>query len=278
VRRSEGGPVARSRQDAVLSAILTVVVAAMLFPLAWMVVGSVSPDWNAGWFNPLREGPVWSNYTDLFTRMPFGRHAANSFVVAIIVTVANVVLCFPVGYALARVHFPGRALLYWSAAAILMVPQYILIVPMYILIHQLGWYDSLWAIIVPFAVNPLGILLVRSAVTAVPREVEEAAVLDGAPPWRVVYQIVLPMCRPALAVLAVQVFWLTWNSFLFPFILTGDHARTLPVALAMFRGFQGVDRPHLFAAATLATLPVLVAFLIFQRQIIAGLTAGAVKK
>jgi len=88
---------------------------------------------------------------------------------------------------------------------------------------------------------------------------------------------VMPICKPTLAVLAVQVFWLTWNSFLFPFILTSEKARTLPVALAMFRGYQAVDLPHLFAAATLATIPVIIVFLFFQRQIIAGITAGAVK-
>ncbi len=101
--------------------------------------------------------------------------------------------------------------------------------------------------------------------------------MDGAGPWRIVYRIVMPICRPALAVLAVQIFWLTWNAFLFPFILTSEHARTLPVALAMFRGYQSVDLPHLFAASTLATLPVILVFLFFQRQIISGLTSGAVK-
>ena len=270
----------RTRQtyDRWTSLFLTLLLAGMLFPLAWMAVGSVSPHWNAAWFNPFVQSPVWSNYSDLFTSMPFGRYAFNSAIVALIVTLANIAFCFPVGYALARLNFRGRSFLYWSAAAVLMVPQYVLIVPMFTLIHQLGWYDSLWAITIPFVVNPLGVLLVRSAVTAVPREVEEAALLDGASPLRVVYQIVLPICRPALAVLAVQVFWLTWNSFLFPFILTDDRARTLPVALAMFRGYQGVDRPHLFAAAAMATVPVILVFLFFQRHIIAGITAGAVKK
>lgn len=267
-----------TRADRWVSVCLFLLLCGMLFPLAWMVIGSLSPHWNAGWFNPLQTTPIWSNYTDLFTAMPFGRYAFNSAIVAVIVTLANIAFCFPVGYALARIPFRGQGFLYWSAAAVLMVPQYVLIVPMFILIHQFGWYDSLWALTVPFFVNPLGILLVRSAITAVPREVEEAAILDGAQPWRIVYQIVLPICRPALAVLAVQIFWLTWNAFLFPFIFTNDHARTLPVALAMFRGYQGVDRPHLFAAATLATLPVIAIFLFFQRQIVSGLTAGAVKR
>lgn len=261
-----------------MSVVLGFILAGMLFPLAWMVIGSLSPHWDAGWFDPFAEGPVWSHYRDLFAAMPFGRYLLNSAIVAIMVTIGNVLLCFPVGYALARRRFRGRDLLYSAAAIVLMVPPYVLIVPMFTLIHQLGWYDTLWAITIPALVHPLGVLLVKGAVSAVPIEVEEAALLDGAGPWRIVYRIVMPICRPTLAVLAVQVFWLTWNSFLFPFILTGEHARTLPVALAMFRGYQGVDRPHLFAAATLATVPVLLVFLFFQRQIIAGLTAGAVKR
>ena len=268
----------RSRSDHATAAVLFLILLGMLFPLAWMVAGSLSPRWDAGWFNPLKDAPVWSNYRDLFAAMPFGRYLFNSAAVALVVTIGNVIFCFPVGYALARRRFRGRHLLYSAAAIVLMVPPYVLIVPMFTLIHRLGWYDTLWAITVPALVHPLGVLLVKGAVSSVPTEVEEAAALDGAGPWRIVYRIVMPICRPTLAVLAVQVFWLTWNAFLFPFILTGDRARTLPVALAMFRGYQGVDRPHLFAAATLATIPVLIVFLFFQRQIISGLTAGAVKR
>jgi multiple sugar transport system permease protein len=268
----------RPRYDWLTSGFLGLLLIGMLFPLIWMVIGSVSPHWNAGWFNPLTTTPVWSNYTDLFGVMPFGSYLFNSAIVALIVTVGNVMFCFPVGYALARRRFKGRQFLFWAAAGVLMVPQYVLIVPMFSLINQLGWYDTLWAITIPFLVNPLGILLIKGAVSTVPPEVEEAALLDGAGPWRIVYQVVMPICRPTLAVLAVQVFWLTWNSFLFPFILTGNEARTLPVALAMFRGYQGVDRPHLFAAAAIATIPILIVFLFFQRQIVAGLTAGAVKR
>lgn len=268
----------QSRVAWLLPGVLSLFLLGMLFPLFWMVVGSVSPRWDAGWFNPFTQAPVWSNYADLFKVMPFGRYLLNSAVVAAMVTLGNVLLCFPVGYALARRRFRGRGFLYGAAAIVLMVPPYVLIVPMFTLIHRLGWYDTLWAITIPALVHPLGVLLVKGAVSAVPIEVEEAARLDGAGPWRIVYRIVMPICRPTLAVLAVQVFWLTWNAFLFPFILTGDHARTLPVALAMFRGYQGVDRPHLFAAATLATVPVILVFLFFQRQIISGLTAGAVKR
>ena len=268
----------RTRGDWIITAALTLILVGMLFPLVWMFVGSVSPHYDAAWSNPFGKDAAWSNYGDLFRAMPFGHYLWNSAIVAVIVTIGNVFLCFPVGYALARRRFWGRGSLHWAAVVVLMVPPYVLIVPMFALIRQLGWYDTLWAITIPALVHPLGVLLVKSAVSSVPIEIEEAARLDGAGPWQIVYQIVMPLCRPTLAVLAVQIFWLTWNSFLFPFILTSDKARTLPVALAMFRGYQGVDRPHLFAAATIATIPVILVFLFFQRQIIAGLTAGAVKK
>ena len=158
-----------------------------------------------------------------------------------------------------------------------MIPSYVLIIPLFILINKLGWYDTYLALIVPFAVSPLGILLVRQYLVGLPRDLEQAAQLDGAGTLRVIFGIVMPVCRPVLAVLAIQAFWLNWNSFLFPFILTDQNVRTLPVALAMFRGYQAVDWPHLFAAASLATIPVVVLFVFFQRQIISGLTAGAIK-
>jgi multiple sugar transport system permease protein len=162
---------------------------------------------------------------------------------------------------------------------VLMIPVHILIVPLFLVIKNLGWYDTYFALIVPWLVNPLGIFLMRQYIQALPKDLENQARIDGAGEFRILFQIVAPLCKPALAVLAIQVFLVNWNSFLFPFILTsGEKMRTLPVALALFQGYQTIDWPHLLAASSLSTLPVIMVFLFFQRQIISGLTAGAIKR
>ena len=270
---------ANRRQDRVLWLVLGVVLILMVAPFLWMLAVSLSrnPSWApsaADWW-PAN----WSlgNFTDLFSTLPFGRYFFNSALVAVVVTIANLVFCFLVAYALARRSFPLKKTLLFSVLAVVMIPPYVVIIPLFMLINRLGWYDTYAALIVPFAVNPLGIILVRQYLVGLPRDVEQAAELDGAGALRTIFGIVMPICRPVLAVLAIQIFWLNWNSFLFPFILTDQNVRTLPVALAMFRGYQAVDWPHLFAAASLATLPVVALFVFFQRQIISGLTAGAIK-
>ncbi len=271
----EGSPV----KTALVWIGLAVVLLLMILPFVWMFVVGLSP--NSSWTPSLADwSPAnWTlrNFADLFSALPFSAYFANSMIAAVVVTIANIVFCFLVGYAFARRSFPFKKTTFFSVLAVLMVPPYVLIIPLFILINNLGWYDTYLALIVPFAVNPLGIVLVRQYLRSLPRDVEQAAEIDGAGPLRIIFRIVMPLCRPALAVLAIQIFWLNWNSFLFPFILTDQNVRTLPVALAMFRGYQAVDWPHLFAAASLATVPLVVLFLFFQKQIISGLTAGAVK-
>jgi multiple sugar transport system permease protein len=195
------------------------------------------------------------------------------------VTVGNIVFCFMTGYALARYRYLTQRLLFVSVIAVLMIPVHITIIPLYILAIKSGIYDSYLALILPFLVNPIGIFLVKQYVESIPPSMEEAARMDGASELRILFQVVMPLCRPALAVLAIQVFFTNWNSFLFPFILTSSNSlRTLPVGLALLQGHQAIDWQHLMAGSTVAVVPVLVLFIFLQRQIVAGITAGAVKQ
>jgi ABC-type glycerol-3-phosphate transport system permease component len=148
----------------------------------------------------------------------------------------------------------------------------------FLLISRLGWYDSYAALIIPFLVNPLGVLLLTQYIRELPPDLEEAARIDGAGEFRILFSVVAPMCKPVLAVLAVQIFMTNWNSFLLPFILTSsDSMRTLPVMLALLQGYQQIDWSQIFAASTISALPVIAVFLIFQRHIVSGITAGALK-
>jgi multiple sugar transport system permease protein len=161
----------------------------------------------------------------------------------------------------------------------MMMPAHVLIIPLFLEMRTFGWIDSYAGLIVPFLVNPVAVLLMRQYIAALPSELEDAARVDGAGEMYIVFRIVAPLCKPAMAVVAIQVFLVNWNVFLFPLIFTSrPEMRTLPVALAFFQGYQEIDWPHLLAASTLATLPILAVFLMFQRQIISGLTAGALKE
>ncbi len=252
----------------------------MIFPLIWMVSLSFSsqPIQLQRLFDFLPDKFSLRNYIDLFKQLPFGRFLFNSIFVGITVTLGNVIFCLMVGYALARKEFRFKKILFFSILMVMMLPAHILIIPLFLLVKNLGWYDTYLALIIPWLVNPLGIFIVRQYVQALPSDFEEAARIDGAGELKIVFKILMPLCKPALAVVAIHVFLTNWNSFLFPFILTSsEDMRTLPVALALYQGYQTIDWPHLLAGSTLATLPVVILFLIFQRQIVEGLTAGGIK-
>jgi ABC-type glycerol-3-phosphate transport system permease component len=268
-------------QKVIIFAVLLIVLAGMLFPIYWMVKTSFSA--KAGLVIELKDlvpsGLTFKNYLDLWRWGPFLRYFFNSLLVAGLVTLGNMIFCLMVGYAFARREFFFKNLLFLSVILVIMIPAHIIIVPLFLIIKCLGWYDTYLALIVPWMVTPLGIFLMRQYIQSLPRDLEDAARIDGAGDFKILFSIVMPLCRPALAVLGIQVFLTTWNSFLFPFILTSSQEmRTLPVALALYQGYQTIDWPHLLAASSVAALPVIIVFLFFQRQIIAGLTAGAIKK
>src|SRR5574341_1214591 len=260
---------------------LIIILLGTLFPLIWMFYSSLFPHSIslASLSEVFKQNLTFKNYADVFSQIPFGKFLFNSVFVAVLVTLGNLLFCSLVGYAFARKRFPFKRSLFFTVILVLMIPVHILIIPLFILIKFLGWYDTYLALIIPWLVNPLGIFLMRQYIEVLPQDLEEAARLDGAGEFKILFRVVSPLCKPALAVVAIQVFLANWNSFLFPFILTSsENMRTIPVALALFQGYQTIDWPHLFAASGLATLPVLILFLFFQRQIVAGLTAGALKQ
>jgi len=251
-------------------AVLSLICAVMVFPLVWMVALSVSS--TSG-------GTTLDNFAYIFSVNRFGRYLFNSILVAGIVTAGNILFCFMTGYALARRKIIGGKLWLYTILIVLMVPAHIVIIPIYIMMNKLGLYDSYAALILPWLVNPIGLFLVRQYISTLPSSLEEAARIDGAGEFRILFRIVMPLCRPALAILAIHAFMTNWNSFLFPFILTSsEQYRTLPVALALLLGYQSIDWHQLMAGSVVAVAPIMAAFLVFQRHIIAGITAGAFKQ
>jgi len=215
-------------------------------------------------------------YADVWNSGPFDRYFVNSLIVTVAVLAGNLLFCTMAGYAFARYRIAGGRLLFLLVISTIMLPRQVILVPMYILMHRLGLINTYWALILPFLADPFNIFLVRQYVLSMPSDCEEAARLEGAGEFTVLVRIVMPMIRPALAVVAIHTCLINWNSFLFPFILTNTQSmRTLPVGVAMFaQGAHSVDWGHLMAGAVISALPVIVAYLVFQRQIITGLTSG----
>ncbi|MEW5795434.1 MAG: carbohydrate ABC transporter permease [Candidatus Zixiibacteriota bacterium] len=261
-------------------ALLVFAAVVMLFPLAWMFrVAFMLPGDSLGLGALAAASWTVQNFRDLFTQAGLGRALFNSVLVGTVVTLGNIAFCFMAAYGLARYRLITHKLLFGAVLIVLMIPAHIVIIPLYLICLKAGIYDSYWALILPWLVNPIGIFLVKQYIDSMPVAMEEAARVDGAGELRIIFGVVMPLCKPALAVLAIQVFFTNWNSFLFPFILTSrESLRTLPVALAMYQGHQAIDWPHLMAGSSVAVLPILIVFLFTQRHIVSGITAGAIKQ
>ena len=260
--------------------LLSIVLAVMLFPLLWMFrVSLMTPGTSLVLRELISANLTLQNFVDLFGGGNIGRYLFNSAFVASVVTVANVLFCFMVAYVLARRQSTATRILFGSIVIVLMIPAHILIVPLYVLMLKARLYDTYWALILPWLVYPIGIFLVKQYIETIPPSMEEAARIDGAGEMLILWTVVMPLCKPALAVLAIQAFFTNWNSFLFPFILTsGESLRTLPVGLAHYQGQQAIDWQHLMAGSTVAVVPILVLFVFLQKQIVSGITAGGIKQ
>ena len=259
---------------------LVIVLVITAAPLVWMIrVALLPPGASTAISDLLTMNFAIEAFRSVISSESIGRAFFNSALVGLVVTVANVLFCFSVGYALARRNTLPVRLIFWSVVGVLMIPAYITIIPLYVLMVESGLYDSYWALTLPWLVSPIGIFLVKQYLESIPTSMEEAARVDGASDWRIMFTVVMPLCKPALSVLAIQAFFTNWNSFLFPFILTSrEELRTLPVALALLQGHQAIDWQRLMAGSTIAVLPVLILFLFLQRHIVEGITAGAVKQ
>ncbi len=255
------------------------IAAVFLAPFVYLLLGSLARTFNlAGTLDLSGYSITIVNYTTLFSQAGLYRPLVNSILVALVVTVANVFFCTLCGYVLARRRFRGKNLIMLSVVMVLMIPTHVVIIPMYLLTNWLGIFDSYLALILPFLVTPLGVFLMRQYISTIPPDMEESARLEGAGEWTIVWKIVMPLCKPALAVLSVQVFLVNWNSFIYPFILTSSESmRTLPVALALLQGYQSINVQQLFAASMISALPTIVLFVIFSRRITEGIISGALK-
>lgn len=248
----------------------------MFFPFLWMVLTSLK-DFSQAFLIPPKWIPdpwVWQNYPASLQAMPFGRGYFNSFYITAIVVSVTLFTASMAAYAFAKIPFPGREALFLLFLATLMVPGQVTIIPLFLIMQRLGWINTHLAVIVPPALfNAFAVFLLRQFIRGIPKELEEAAVVDGANRWRIYWQIILPLLVPALAALGIFIFLGSWNNFFGPLIFLNDpELFTVPLMLNMFKGQYTVDWTLLMAGAAIAVIPVLVVYMIGQRQIVEGIT------
>lgn len=222
---------------------------------------------------------TFQNYVDVWVADRFDRYFVNSTIVTVIVVLGNVLFDSMVAYVLSRKRFRGAGLVLGLILARMMVPSQVLMIPIYVLIQRIGLYDTLGALIIPSLVQGFGIFLMKQYFDGIPRSLDEAARVDGASDFQIFARVLMPLARPALAVVVINTALTSWNEFMMPLILTSSaKTRTLTLGLALYSGRFGVDYVHQMAAAALSAIPIVIVFLVFQRHIIAGLTRGALKE
>jgi multiple sugar transport system permease protein len=253
----------------------------MVGPFLWMVLGSLKPQAEFLVSTPsfLPKNPTTDNFQRLFDQLDFPRFFFNSALVAIAVTIGNVLFCPMLGYALAKLQWRGKRLVMGLVLATLMVPAGITLIPNFVLMRNLGLVNTYPGLILPFLVGPFGVFLTRQFMYGIPDELLEAARIDGANEWRTFWTIVLPITAPVLATLGILTFLGSWNSFLYPLVMAQEpNMYTLPVALATFAtGQYQADHGMLMAGSLVLVLPVLIIFILFQRWITEGIATTGLK-
>jgi trehalose/maltose transport system permease protein len=262
--------------------LVAAIVAYTVFPFYWAVVSSLEQGSALYDVSPWPRHPAWGNYLAIFRDQPFGWNILNSVFVATTTVALSMVLAVTASYALGRIAFRGRTFLLLVILAVSMFPQVAVLSGMFELIRALGLYNGLLGLTLSYLIFtlPFTTWVLTTFVRELPKELEEAAMVDGARPFTIVVRIFLPLMGPALATTGLLAFIAAWNEFLFALTFTlSNEKRTVPVAIALISGASQFELPwgRVMAASVVVTVPLVVLVLVFQRRIVAGLTAGAVK-
>jgi multiple sugar transport system permease protein len=264
-----------------LHIVLFVAVFLMVLPFLWMLLSSFKTTAELRQSPPtfLPDDATTANYRELFDRLDFPRYFFNSTLVAVAVTAGNLLFCSMLGYALAKLEFPGKRVLFGVLLATLMVPSIVTFMPLFVLVSNMGLANSHLGLILPFVVGALGVFLMRQFITSIPDELLDAARIDGAGEYTIFFRIVLPLCGPALATLAILTFLGSWNAFLWPLVVAStEDMYTLPVALALFSiGQQESDVALQMAGALVVVLPVVLLFIALQKYVTQGIATVGIK-
>ena len=252
----------------------------VILPFIWMITTSLKPPklaFTAPYLIPTHF--YWQNFVNAWQEAPFARYYLNSMVVALCVTLGQVFTSALAAYAFDRYEFPFKRTLWFTLLASMMIPLPLLVIPSYQIIQKLHWGDNLTALIIPRCWSAFGILLLRQFIHSISRDFDDAAKMDGASTLRVIWSVIMPLARPAVATLALFAFLFAWNDFLWPLIvLNSPEHFTVPLGIANFSGKYGTRWTLLMAATVSATIPAVIAFLAMQKSLIRGLATGGVNE
>ena len=252
----------------------------MLFPFLWMISTSLMSELEVYQFPPvlLPSTWKWSNYAEALTLQPFGKFFLNTVIVAAASVTGQLVFCSMAAYAFARMRFRGRDKIFGAYLATMMIPAIVTVIPSFLLITKFGWMNTYWALFTPTLSSVWGIFLLRQFFQSIPRDLEDAARIDGASELTIFWKVILPLSKPALATLAIFAFMGSWKDFLWPLIVTNrTDMRTVEVGIANFSSMYQTDWPHQMAAAVLVMAPVVLVFFIAQKYFVRGVTMTGMK-
>jgi len=275
------GWAARHRGDVLAYALVLVAVAIALLPYYWMVSSSLRT-MESMFRVPIQwiPDPVnWRSYIVAWNAQDFTRYFLNSGFVAVAITLGNLLLCSLAGYSLAKFRYFGRGVLFILILSTMMLPLEVTMVPLFLIIKRLDWANTYQGLIVPFLVDGFGVFLMRQYMLGIPKDLIDSARIDGASELRIFWQIVLPLCKPALVALGVFTFREAWDMYIWPLIIVSkDSLRTLPLAISLFMSSYGTAWDQLMAIAVLGTLPMIVLFFFLQRAFIQGIAVTGLKE
>jgi multiple sugar transport system permease protein len=270
--------VKRISQKTAIYVLLIVVTLVVLLPLLWMLTTSLKTEAEASRFPPtlLPAVPQWHDYSDVFQAVPFLTYFSNTVFYTVAVTIGQFVCCSLAAFAFARLRFPGRNALFIVYLATMLIPVAVTLVPSFIEMKAFGWLDSVWAMTIPGMLgSAFGTFMLRQYMLSIPKELDDAAMLDGAGPFYIYWKIILPLCKPALTALGIFTILSVWNDFLWPLVmLQSDSVTTLTLGLANFTAGGSetfVSIPIGMAASTMTVAPLILIFFLAQRFFIRGI-------
>ncbi len=273
----------RKRLGDVIAFILLVIGGiVMMVPFLWMVFTSFKTIGEIYSFPPsfFPEQWLWSNYPKAWTLLPFDKFFRNSAVVSACVVLGQLFTCSLAGYSFGRLRYPGRDRLFFLYLATMMIPFAVIMIPLYVQMRWMNWVDTLWPLIVPAIFAPWGTFMLRQFMSTLPRELEDAARIDGASFFRIYRSIILPLTKPALATLGIFTFLGSWNSFLWPLIVISSlNLKTVPLGMMAFQSRMPAKTPWelVMAAATFSIIPILIAFVLGQKYYVRGIVTSGIK-
>lgn len=261
-------------------AVLIALAASMLLPFWWMLSTSLMTDTEVFQYPPklLPQSPRWENYPEAMALQPFGRYFLNTTIVTFFSVAGQLLFCSMAAFAFARLRFKWRDKIFALYLATMMIPAMVTLIPAFLIITAFGWMNTYYALIAPSLSSVWGIFLLRQFFLTIPKDLEEAARLDGAHEFAIYWRIVLPLAKPALATLAIFAFMNSWKDFLWPLIVTSQtEMRPVEVGIASFSTIYALDWTHQMAAAVIVMLPIIIVFFLAQRYFVRGITLTGLK-